>query len=268
MQVNREPREVRPVKALLRGLQILEALSREEPISLSRLADLVGLPPSTTYRLIGTLVQTGYVEREESSRSYRLSVGVLELRGRAMAALRLAALARPFMTEFMLTSGLRVNLGVLSNFEVLLVDRVDTLETMRTYSVRVGQRLPAHCTALGKVLLANLAPGRLHELLRAHRLGAMTANTITDPSKLASHLEQVRTQQFAMDDEESAYRQRCIAAPVMDHSGKVVAAVSGTGSIEQITEERAPELVRQVLLTCLNISRCLGYDAGSTFSRY
>jgi DNA-binding IclR family transcriptional regulator len=141
---------------------------------------------------------------------------------------------------------------------VLSLEKVEPSRTVRVPS-SVGQRTPAHCTAVGKVLLAHLPQRDLDELIRSRGLKAYTRHTITSPALLRRELRAIRERGYAIDDEESEEGLRCIGAPVRDHGGRIVASMSIAGPAFRVTRGRAPALGRLAMRIADELSAELGY---------
>ena len=217
------------------------------------------------FRILATLEQQGYVEQVGENEAYRLGVRCLEL-GRAYGASRsLLRLARPVLEELVRRSGESAHLGELRDFEVVHLDGEQGLQLVQT-GLRVGRTLPAHCTALGKVLLACARPDEQErfdrEVVASGGLAARTPRTLVDRDKLLEHLHGVFAQGFAVDLEECERGLCCAAAPVFDASGRLVGAVSISGPAFRLPEDALQRVaVPAVLAAAQQLSRQLGFAA-------
>jgi DNA-binding IclR family transcriptional regulator len=218
----------------------------------------------TTHRLLQTLVHTGYVEQDPRTRRYQLGLKILELRGVTVGAMRMAAEARPVLRDLMLRTGLRVHLAVYRGGSVVYIDRVDNSASLLQY-VPLGKRASAHATGLGKAILAHSAPEDVAAFLARQPLTRITATTITDAEALSRELATIRRQGFALDRGESDINTRCVAAPIFDYTGRVVAAVSVAGGTEEV-EPRVAELAPVVMEIAQAISRRFGFRAAEELS--
>ncbi|MCP4037105.1 MAG: IclR family transcriptional regulator [bacterium] len=228
------------IQTVSNALRVLEVFADEDELGVSDLSRRLDLHKNNVFRLLATLEENGYIEQSARSERYRLGTGCLEL-GRAFArGNTLMRGARPLLAELCATLGETVHLATLRNFEVTHLDSKQPEQLILTAS-RVGLRLPAHCTALGKALLA--APGaqmheqRAKEVLAGPPLKAHTSDTIVDPHKFLEHLSSVALQGFALDMEEFEVGLRCAAAPVWDSSGRVVAAFSVSGPSFRLSQD-------------------------------
>ncbi len=252
-------------KSLVRGLAILSSFSRARPlIGVSELARELGLTRSTAHRYVATLLRLGYLRQDAATRKYRLGPRVLDLGLAALESMELRELATPALRRLCAGTGYTTNLAILDGVDVVHIERIRS-PTQRhvDLDVRVGSRLPAYCTSLGKVLLAFLPePERTRTLERVsyRRLGP---NTLTDRAALEAELERVRRADLAVNNEELAPGLRSIAAPVRNRTGEVVAAVNlaahhSLGSLDELVARLAPA-VRQA---ALEISSEIGYRPG------
>jgi IclR family pca regulon transcriptional regulator len=212
---------------LERGLAILAEFTPKCPLlGIAELAERLGMTRPTTHRYVSTLVSLGYLE-QDASRKYRLALGTVEL-GAGLNAMGLCTHARPHLHALAQRSGHTAEIAVLDGREILVLDRVRGQPTRRTRtreSVSAGSRLPAHCTSMGKVLLAYLpapAQGRLISEMALTRRGP---RTITSATALCDQLQDVASEGLAVEDEERLEGSCAIAAPVRDEAGDVTAAV-------------------------------------------
>ncbi|MFO7321854.1 MAG: IclR family transcriptional regulator [Chloroflexota bacterium] len=247
------------VQSVERAFRLLELLgSADDFLAISDLARMSGLPLGTTHRLLDTLVQLEYVERDPHSRRYTLGLKTLQLRGAVIGHMNLGMQAMPVMKALMQQVNETVHLAVLNDGEIVYIDRIEGLHTQGMYT-RIGKRAPAHCTALGKVLLAFLPQDGWREVVSRRGLRRFTPHTITSVEELERELATIRERQFAIDDEEVEIGVRCVAAPVRDYSGEVVAAVSISGPISRVFPERDRELAEAICWAGRLISAKLGY---------
>lgn len=231
--------EADTVQAVTRALMILEGLAHAgRPVSLSELAQRLGLKLTTAHRLLSTLVACGFAEQEPVTQRYRLGIKALEIGNAALATTDLRTAARPYLRELVDRLNETANLAILDRGEVVYIDQVESTQIVIVKMfARIGSRGPAHCTASGKVLLAGLPDEELAFLLRKMPLERFTERTITDPELLLAELRRIRAQGFALDRGERDEGVFCVAAPVKNHEGKVIAAISLSAPAVRIDEE-------------------------------
>ena len=243
-------REPRYSQSLERGLAILSCFTPKRPVlGIADIADELGMSRSTTHRYVITLLALGYLE-QGASRKYRLGLRVTDLGMSALNSTGLREHAQPYLEELRQRSSYTVSLAVLDGPEILYVDRARSFRRGQGQGldVRTGSRLPAYCTAMGKLLLANLPESDLRELLAQLKLAKHGPNTITSKKALREELEEVREANFAVDDEELAKELYSIAAPVRNEGRQVVAAVeiavpSSMITIGELVDALGPHLV-------------------------
>jgi IclR family transcriptional regulator, pca regulon regulatory protein len=217
-------------QSLERGLAILSAFTPDCPdLGISELARRLGLTRSTTYRYVATLTTLRYLQQDDSTRKYRLGPRVLDLGFSVLGSLGLREIAAPHLRRLTDTTGHTSNLAIRDDTDVILIDRVrgrpgpyHHLE----FSLHVGSRIPAYCSATGKALLAFLPRPDLERILDRTDLVQRGPRTLTEKKTLLAELEQVRRTGIAVNDEELESALRSIASPVRTRSGEVVAAVN------------------------------------------
>jgi IclR family transcriptional regulator, KDG regulon repressor len=216
-----------------RVLLVLDAFDTSvDALTASELARRVGLPVSTTHRLLQTLTQRGYVERDRDGRRYKLGLRVFQLASRALAQHGLRDTARPYLVELVRETQETVQLAVLHGSEALYIDKVEGSQDLRV-STSVGSRTPLHCTAAGKALLAFQPPETIDVVL-GNGLHRFTPRTITDPEQLLAELDTVRARGVAVLLGEYRPEAGAIAAPIFRAGREIVAAVGLAGPLDRI----------------------------------
>jgi len=254
------------VQAIERVSLILDALCQSsQGISVRELSAEVKLPKGTTHRLLSSLAYFGYVQQDSKTRHYSLGFKLVELGNRLLNQLDLRTEAKPFLADLAKRAQETVHLVILDQNEVIYIDKVESNDNpsgLRMAS-RVGSRNPAHSCAVGKVFLAHFSEEELDEFVKNTGLPKMTENTISDPIRLKEHLKLVRSQGYVVDDEENEKGIRCVAAPISNEIGMVVAATSISGPAIRITRKRIQEsLKNEIIETALKISLKLGFREG------
>jgi IclR family transcriptional regulator, KDG regulon repressor len=231
------------IQSLARGLRILDLLGQsQDGMSITELAEILSVDKGSASRLVSTLAHYGYTEKDENTRRYHVGPQVVSLSRSVLTRLPLREAAKPFLRELMERTGECAHLAVAAQGKVLYIDQVESPATLRV-NAQVGTMNPLHCTALGKVLLA------FGDVDMPTRLEAFTAHTITDLEKLRSHLDEIRRQGYAVDDEEFDLGVRCIAVPVFDFRGKAIGTIGVSGPATRISQTRLPELAAIVVET-------------------
>jgi IclR family transcriptional regulator, pca regulon regulatory protein len=256
-------REPRYSQSLERGLAILSAFTpRRGVLGIADIADDLGMSRSTTHRYVITLAALGYLE-QDPSRKYRLGLRVTDLGMAALQSTDLREHARPCLEELRQRTSYTTSLGVLDGSDVVYVDRLRSFRRYRgeiDSSPDTGSRVPAYCTAMGKLLLANLPEPERRDLLASLRLAKRSSRMITSKQALRQELERIRSAGIATSDQEFMADTIAIAVPVRNVAAEVVAAVnlvapSSVISLKDLVGALAPHL----RATADRISARLGY---------
>ena len=250
-------------QSVMRGLAILESFTPERQVQgVAEIADPLGMSRSTGHRYIVTLTALGYLE-QTADRRYRLGLRVLDLGMSALSSANLGEQAKSHLTDLRKRTGYTASLAVLDGAEIVYMGRARSFRRGQhkiDHSIRVGSRSPAYCTAMGKVLLANLPKSAQDEIVYEIDLKRRAANTITTKKALRAELEHVREQGLAVSDEELHDGLVAVAVGVRDGSRDVVAAVSLAAHVSMISsEEMVDALGPHLMSTGDQISARLGY---------
>jgi DNA-binding IclR family transcriptional regulator len=245
-------------RSVERALSILHLfILGEAEISLSDISHQVGLHQSTVFRLLATLSAAGFVEQNANTGRYRLGPAALSIGQAFLRHSDLRQLAEAPLAQLRDRSGETVHLATLHGKDVIYLEKLPGLHPIGLMSSRVGERAPAHCTGLGKALLAHVPEEAVRQEFAAG-LRSYTPRTITRMNAFLPELSKVRQTGFAVDDEEHEQGVMCVAAPVFD-SHRVVAAISVAGPSDRIREGiRSRDLTEQVLTAAQDISSRLG----------
>ena len=229
----------------------------QDGIGLTDLAQRVGLPASTTHRLLNTMGSLGFVRQDPQSGRWMIGVESFAVGNAFLYSRDFVTASRPYMRRLMEESGETVNLSVLDDGEAVLLSQVECHEMMRMLA-RLGSRAPLHASAVGKALLAALPEKEVSMILHRRGLPRMTATTIDTPARLFADLEQIRERGYALDDEEHAVGLRCAAATIHDEYAEPLAAVSLSGPRARISQERLIGLGALVLDVTSEITAAIG----------
>lgn len=232
-------------KTVIKAFHLLEVLVQADgPMSVTNLAALTKLQKSNVHRLLGTLGELGYVRHRGESRLYEPSLRLWEMGGKVYSRFNIESEARPHLRRLVQQTGESAHLAIFDEPEIVYLDRVETDNPVRAYTV-VGGRAPAYCTASGKVLLAYQPPSVVR--LVCERARRHTADTIVDLPALAKELALVRRRGFAINVGEFRANVAALAAPVRGGSGSVIAAVGISGPLDRLQPRKMKSLAPRVV---------------------
>lgn len=251
------------IAVVARTLDLLDVVAAHRPLTLTELSQLSGIGKGATFRILANLEERGYVERDEATGRYRLGVKLVQLGARAASGFDLRSTARPILEALQEDTGETVTLGIPAAEGVVSIDIVERQHGLRM-SGELGKRDDYHATSLGKAIAAYWpeVETQLEALLAHGPLHRKTVHTIVDPLALRQELEATRARGYAVDNEESEVGVRCVAAPVLDHRGAVVAAVSVAGPVSRLSTARISSLGPKVVVAAQRISEAMGYSPG------
>jgi IclR family KDG regulon transcriptional repressor len=243
------------LKTVDNALRVLESFDPQYPeMGITEISERVGLHKSVVFRILHTLMARGYIEQVESSRKFRLGIRTFEIGSRAVTQLGLGSLIQPIAEKLAAECGETVNVGVLSGRDIIYVNKVVPRRILRL-DVQAGARLPAHCTALGKCILAFLPEGVVENFLLEGPLPRFTEASLSDPAVLREALAKVRQQGYAWSNEELFEGITCVAAPIWDRQHKIFAAISiAMQSHRAKSPERREELIDMVTRAANEVS--------------
>lgn len=258
MENNRISEGKSGVQSVERSLDIIEALATEPAgIGLSRLADMTGLHKSTVHRLLATLLERGYVSKQQDG-SYRLGLKMIEAASCFLNGLELQTEARPYISRITRELGLTAHLGILEGDKVVYIEKMDVIANIKMYN-QIGLRVPAYCSSLGKCLLSGYSRDELELIMSDCTFERFTQNTITSMEEFHKEMKKVRTKGWAIDNEESELNHRCIGAPIFDYRGDIIASISASGNNVAVPEDKIAQIAEYIKDIAMQISREMGY---------
>jgi IclR family KDG regulon transcriptional repressor len=249
------------VDAAAKALELLTTFSfNERRLSLSDLAARTGIPRATAFRLLSTLEASGFLTKVGGE--YQLGLKCFVLGNIAAADLDLKEVAQSHLVALRDATRETTHLAILDHWRVVYLERLPSPQPVGFMRSRVGAILPAFCTALGKTLLSDLPESEVTAWAVSQTFPRMTPNTITSARRLLKELRTVRARGYALDEEEHELGVRCVAAPIRNHEGKVVAAISVAGPTERMPRTLAgSEVAMRIVAAATAISLDLGAGA-------
>lgn len=255
------------VQSIERAFAILEEVARHrEGIRLGELSRRVNLHNSTTFHLVKTMVQLGYLRQMPETKCYRVGRPLFTLAASALDETEMVSLATPILEELSRATEESSHFAVRSGDEIVVLARTAGTGAFQL-AERAGVVRPAYCTALGKVLLASLPPEQFEDYLKRRKPTALTAKTITDPELLRREIDEARRNDIAYDDGEFDSEVRCVAVPVRNFAGQVVGAIGISGPVWRLSLAALQEKARLVRERAAALSAEFGYADPSASRR-
>lgn len=258
--MRKKDKKVPLVKSVYHAFELLEQFRGDSgELSLSELGRRLQLPKNNVFRLLATLESRRFIEQDPITGNYRLGLKAFHLSRMVARQMRLVNRARPTMETMARECNETVCLAVLREFSIVCLEAVECIQPVR-FVPPIGIKLPAHCTAAGKVQLAHLPEEKVTKLFAEHQSEHASLNTMIDIACFFEHLHRVKQQGYAVNQEELEVGVVCVAAPVRDYSSNVVGAVVIPGPITRFSDERInEEIVPLVIKGAEDISSQLGY---------
>jgi DNA-binding IclR family transcriptional regulator len=247
------------VQVIDRALAIIDALAAgQADASVGDLAEALKLHKSTVHRLLMILSHHRLVERDEQTGRYHLGLRLFELGTAAIARFNIRERARRHLVKLLYEVDETVHLCVLDAGEVLYLDKIESTRSIRM-ACSTGRRNPAHCTSVGKAMLAHLPEPEIDEILARHGMLRKTSKTITTPAELKADLRTIRERGYSIDDEEVEEGVRCVGAAVLGHNGRPLAAISVSAPSFRVTMEKVPMVAVALCRAARTLSEESGY---------
>ncbi|MBA3997239.1 MAG: IclR family transcriptional regulator [Candidatus Accumulibacter sp.] len=243
------------IQVIERMMSLLDVLADSpEPASLKILAQTTGLHPSTAHRILAAMTATRLVERQDAG-TYQLGIRLLELGNIVKSRINIREIALPFMQQLHERIGEAINLGIRHDDEIIYAERTSSGRSLVRVVYLVGGRAPLHLTSVGKLFLAADTPENVRAYAKRTGLPGKTPHSLTSLTALEKELDKIRRHDLAFDNEEAEIGLRCVAAPLRNDEGIIVAGLS----VSAPTDRHSPEWVAQVKETAEQISQALGY---------
>ena len=255
------PREPGEVQSVIKVLKILEALAENDKISLTDLSALVKSHKSTVYRFMCTLIDAGYARRDEND-LYSSTLKLFQLGMCTFGRIDIVDEAMPVLKELAFLSEETVHLAILHYGQLVYLHKIESTHNLRvSMQSRIGSSAPLYCTGVGKILLAFQPQDVQDEYLRTCQFMRFTPKTICTRLGMEAELSKIRENGYCYDDEEHEAGVRCVAAPIRDYHGNVVASVSISGPTVRLDDEKMKSLVDVVVRSANKISQNLGWQS-------
>ncbi len=255
----------RLIQSIERAADVLELfLTSEQELSVKEISDRLGLSKSTIHGIIKTLEYRGYLQQNPEDLKYMLGMKLFELGYKMSNNLDLGKIARPIIKELVEEFKETVHLVAFNQDEAIYIEKLDGPHTLRIYS-QIGKKAPIHCTGVGKAILAYQEEKEVDRLLANIDLESFTEHTMTDKNDIKKQLHLIRKQGYSIDDEEIELGLKCVAAPIFNHKGKVIGAISCASPKIRLTDERLTEVVEGIKQAAARISENMGNKSNPIF---
>lgn len=241
------------LNSLDNALSLLECFDEDNyELSVPELSKKLGIAKSNVYRIVYTLWARGYLEKNEETHHYRLGYKILTLGAVLRKKSNLIQEVRPYLKNLMERTGETIHLAILYDNMSTFIEKIESPKTIQMGSV-IGARMPAYCTATGKMLLSGLTDEELKKYLQEVKFKKFTPATITDAQKLEEEIKNIRQRGYSIDNEESEEGLMCISAPLKDHKGDIIAAISISGPVTRL-KRRKDKYIEEIKTTVQEIS--------------
>lgn len=247
------------VQSIDRAFDILELLSKEQDgLTLTTIGSQLDLPRSTVFRLLSALRQRGYIEQDGCGSSYRLGLGFIELCSLYLNNLELKTEAAPYIKELSARTRCTVFLAIQQQTDAVYIEKAEQFNSIRKYSI-IGKRKPLYCTSLGKALLLDMPDHETRELLSTVKFEKTGPNTHQTIDELLEDLAASRIRGWTFDNEEAEPGMQCVAAPIRDYRGDIIAAASAVWLLADTPELDRTQVAKLIQSTTAVISKRMGY---------
>ncbi len=247
------------LKSLDKAFRIIELMAQESrPMGVTEISKKLNINKSTVHATLNTLIGKGYFEQDAEGGKYKLGIAFTFIANASLNGIDFRSKAKPIIKRLSKQINETVHMVIMRQGNVVYIEKQESIQSNRIHT-EIGKTQPSHCTGVGKAMLAWMDHEERKQIIKDHGLPKFTVKTIIDEETLYNHLEDIRKNGYAIDDEENEEGLRCVAAPIMDHSGKVIAAISIAGPTTRMTLDSLEEMAKLVVEAGLEISRELGY---------
>ena len=250
------------MNSIEKSIQILNYLSNaKRSVGITELSLKLSFPKSTVHRILNSLLSYSLVSQEKETSKYKLGLKILEYSNSFYNSFDFRQIAKPILKKICTETGLTTFLTAWYDGHSICIDSVTPSQKLNTHHlfVEIGKKMPFHCTASAKVLLAYQLPEDIKRIINKKHLIRYTPNTITEPGKLMMHLLDIKNKGFAICDEELEEGIKAIAAPIKNINGKVIASITITGLSKRISSNNIEKLIKILVNSTQELSKMLGY---------
>jgi len=252
--------EKKIIQSIDRALQILELFSLEKPEwGVTEISKALNIYKSNVHNVLTTLAEKGFIIKDSKTDKYKLGIKFFELGSIVIKNMDLRKIAHPYIEELSKEFNETVHLGILDKGRVISIEGEESAKGLSSH-IEIGRRAPLHCTAVGKAIMAYLSEEEINLIIKEKGLKRFTENTITTKKDLRNEFKKIREQGYAVDNIEHEEGVRCVAGPIRDYTGKVIASMSISGPAFRINEGKIPIIAKKVKEYCNCISKEMGFN--------
>lgn len=254
------PEKTNGIKSIMKAARVINMLADEgRPLSLAQMSSNMSISKSTLHGIISTLVDVKFVVQDQQTGRYWLGTRLFEIGSSISSQWNVRKIAYPFIQRIVAETGETVHMAVLDDYEVLYINKQESTSSIRIVT-DVGVKLPAHCTGLGKALLSGMNRLELQFMVKSKGLPKHTESTITNFEDFWKEIRQIKARGYAVDEQEFVEGLRCVAVPVFNHSGEIIAALSVSGPISRMHDKKFEDCRESLLKAAEEISAQMGYE--------
>jgi DNA-binding IclR family transcriptional regulator len=251
--------EKKIIQSIDRALQVLELFSLEKPEwGVTEISKVLNIYKSNVHNILSTFAEKGFVKKDSKTDKYKLGIKFFELGSVVIKNMDLRRIAHPHIEKLSKEFNETVHLGVLDEGRVVSIEREESNKGLCSH-IEIGRRAPLYCTAVGKAIMSYLSEDEINLIIKEKGLEKYTENTITNKEELEKEFLKIRKQGYAVDNMEHEEGVRCVAGPIRDYNGKVIASMSISGPAFRIDESNIPNIAKRVKECCNYISKEMGY---------
>jgi len=250
--------EKKIIQSIDRALQVLELFSLEKPEwGITEISKALNIYKSNIHNILSTFAEKGFVKKDHKTDKYKLGIKFFELGSVVIKNMDLRKIAHPYIEKLSKEFNETVHLGVLDEGRVVSIEREESDKSLCSH-IEIGKRTPLHCTAVGKAIMVYLSKDKVAAIVEGKGLKKYTENTITTKKDLENEFKKIRKQGYAVDNMEHEEGVRCVACPIRDYTGKVIASMSVSGPAFRINENNISNIAKKVKECCDRISEEMG----------
>ena len=251
--------EKKIIQSIDRALQVLELFSLEKPEwGVTEISKALNIYKSNVHNILSTFAEKGFVKKDSKTDKYKLGIKFFELGSVVIKNMDLRRIAHPYIEKLSKEFNETVHLGILDEGRVVSIEREESDKGLCSH-IEIGRRTPLYCTAVGKAIMSYLSEEEINFIIKEKGLEKYTENTITNKEELEKEFLKIRKQGYAVDNMEHEEGVRCVAGPIRDYNGKVIASMSISGPAFRIDESNIQNIAKRVKEYCDCISEEMGY---------